>query len=237
MLTRARLRLALDCPDDALRELDEVRRRLAGHPEPALAWRSLTARVLAALGHRDQALRLAHEELQAARAWGAPGILGHALRVAGQLEGGADGLDLLREAVGILEGSPARLELAYAWAAFGAAMRRSGRRVESRELLRQALELAERCGAIALGSEVRTELLATGARPRRAMLAGVDALTPSELRVAQLAADGKSNRAIAQSLFVTLKTVEMHLAGCYRKLGISSRTELPALVGERPVAV
>ena len=139
---------------------------------------------------------------------------------------------LLREAVAVLEGSPARLELAHALAALGAATRRAGGRSEARELLRRALELAQLCGAGRLEAELRTELVAAGARPRRAMLTGVDALTPSELRVAQLAAAGKSNRQIAQTLFVTLKTVEMHLAGSYRKLGISSRSELPAILGQ-----
>src|SRR5205085_5888054 len=138
--------------------------------------------------------------------------------------------------VAVLDGSPTKLEFAHSLAALGAATRRAGQRVEARGLLRRALELGELCRADALESAVRTELIATGARPRRAMLTGVDALTPSELRVAQLAAAGKSNRAIAQALFVTLKTVEMHLAGSYRKLGISSRSELPALLGERPVA-
>ena len=249
LLTRARLWLALERPAEALLEVDEVRRRFATDSERLRAsrpralrrrgvgWRSLAARVLAARGRPDEALTLAYEEIELARSWGAPRLLGHVLRVTGLLEGGSNGRELLREAVAVLEGSPARLELAHALAALGAATRRAGQRVEARKLLRRALELAELCGADALEAELRSELVATGARPRRAMLTGVDALTPSELRVAQLAADGKSNRAIAQDLFVTLKTVEMHLAGTYRKLGISSRTELPALLGERAVAV
>ena len=70
-------------------------------------------------------------------------------------------------------------------------------------------------------------LLATGARPRRLVLSGLEALTPSERRVAEMAADGLSNRDIAQALFVTPKTVEVHLSNAYRKLDIHSRGELP----------
>jgi DNA-binding NarL/FixJ family response regulator len=90
------------------------------------------------------------------------------------------------------------------------------------------------CGAEALAEEAREELNATGARPRRTVLHGVDALTPSELCIARMAAEGLSNREIAQALFVTIRTVEMHLTHGYQKLEISSRTELPDVVGTRP---
>ena len=75
---------------------------------------------------------------------------------------------------------------------------------------------------------MRSELYATGARPRTTALDGVESLTERELRVAKLAADGQTNRDIAQILYVTPKTVEVHLSNSYRKLGISSRRELPA---------
>jgi DNA-binding CsgD family transcriptional regulator len=71
------------------------------------------------------------------------------------------------------------------------------------------------------------ELLAAGARPRRTALSGIESLTPSELRVTQLAADGMTNREIAQALFVTEKTVETHLGHVFPKLDVSSRAELP----------
>ena len=92
--------------------------------------------------------------------------------------------------------------------------------------LAAALDVAERAGARRLAETARQELLATGARPRRHYVSGVEALTPSELRVAMLAADGRSNREIAQALFVTLSTVEAHLGRAYRKLEIRSREEL-----------
>jgi len=95
----------------------------------------------------------------------------------------------------------------------------------------QALELAEACGCTPLVESVRSELYATGARPRTTALAGVESLTARELRVAMLAADGQTNREIAQALFVTPKTVVVHLSSAYRKLDIRSRRELAGALG------
>ena len=94
--------------------------------------------------------------------------------------------------------------------------------------MRAGLELAQRLGATVLADRAHEELVATGARPRRLVLSGVDSLTPSERRIAAMAAEGLSNREIAQALFVTLRTVEMHLSNAFRKLDVSSRTQLPA---------
>lgn len=102
-----------------------------------------------------------------------------------------------------------------------------GGRGEAREQLRHALELADVCRAEGLVDQVRTELYAARGRPRTTALTGLEALTPSERRVADLAAAGNTNREIAQQLFVTPKTVENHLRNAYRKLGIGSRRELP----------
>ena len=110
----------------------------------------------------------------------------------------------------------------------GAAVRRAGQQAESREIPRAALDLANRCGALALTGRARAELVAAGGRPRRLVLTGLDALTPSERRIAQLAAAGLSNRDIAQNLFITSRTVEGHLTHAYQKLAITSREQLPA---------
>jgi DNA-binding NarL/FixJ family response regulator len=126
----------------------------------------------------------------------------------------------------VLEASSARLAHAKALASLGSLLRRQRKPSEAREPLRRALELAGACGAAPLEEEVRSELHAAGARPRTTALSGVEALTASERRVAGLAADGQTNRDIAQSLFVTPKTVEVHLSNTYRKLGIRSRREL-----------
>jgi DNA-binding NarL/FixJ family response regulator len=97
----------------------------------------------------------------------------------------------------------------------------------AREPLRRALELAAACGAPALADEARSELYAAGSRPRSDALSGVAALTASERRIADLAAAGETNRDIAQALYITPKTVEVHLSNAYRKLGVRSRRELP----------
>ncbi|MDP8909772.1 MAG: helix-turn-helix transcriptional regulator, partial [Chloroflexota bacterium] len=89
-------------------------------------------------------------------------------------------------------------------------------------------ELAHICGAAPLVERAREELVATGARPRRIMRTGIDALTASERRVAAMAAEAMTNREIAQALFVTTRTVEVHLTHAYQKLDITSRDELPA---------
>ena len=226
----------------ALAHALELGQQLAafGHTNPPAsypAWRSLAALAHRALGDRDAAFALAREEVGLARAWGAPRTLGRALRIQGLIEGGGDGIELIREAVAVLEGSPARLEHAYALADLGAALRRGNHRGEARERLRDALEFAERAGANLLAEYAHQELIATGARPRRLVLTGAAALTPSERRIAAMAADGLSNREIAQALFVTSRTVEMHLSNAFRKLGVSSRTQLAAALAGEPTVV
>ncbi len=234
-LLRARSMLAAARGDHAaaLDDALELGRALAafGHVNPAASyppWRSLAAIEHHALGQTEAASVLAREEVELARAWGAPRTLGRSMRVLGLIEAGPDGTERIREAVSLLEASPARLEHAYALMDLGASLRRGNRRAEAREVLRAGLELAQRLGATVLADRVREELVATGARPRRLVLSGVDSLTPSERRIAAMAAEGLSNREIAQALFVTLRTVEMHLSNAFRKLDVSSRTQLPA---------
>jgi DNA-binding CsgD family transcriptional regulator len=234
--SKARFRMMSGDLEQGVADMVEAGRRFegVGGRNPAfMAWRSQTALGLGQLGERrDEARRLATDELELARAWGAPRALGRALRVAGLVEGGQEGLVLLREAVEVLEGSPARLELAKALTELGAALRRGKRRREARDVLRRAVELATHCGARPLAQHAETELLATGARPRRIALSGVESLTPSERRVARMAAEGLTNREIAEAVFVTPKTVEVHLSSVYRKLEISSRSQLPAMLAE-----
>jgi len=137
-------------------------------------------------------------------------------------------------------GRAALLQRARALAALGTALREDGDRVGARDPLREALDLAHRCGAGALEEEILAELRAAGARPRRRRTTGAGALTRSERRVAELAAAGRQNKHIAAELFVTLDTVEFHLRNSYRKLGIGSRRALPDALGRRvrwPLAV
>jgi class 3 adenylate cyclase/DNA-binding CsgD family transcriptional regulator len=229
LLTRAELALAADRPNEALSPLDEIDSRFTARFAGGRRWLTLKAEALVALGRPAEAADIAAAEVEHARRWGAPRAVSQALRAAaGATDDTAHRLELLREAADVIDGSPAKLERAQVLGAYGSAMRRSGKRAEARDVLRQALELAHLSGAAALESTIREEIHATGGRPRRTALTGLDALTPSEQRVARLAAAGRTNREIAEELFVTLKTVEMHLASGYRKLGIGSRTQLPA---------
>ena len=199
-----------------------------------MSWRSDAALSLAALGDRREASRLCAEEIELARQWGAARSLGIALRAAAVAEGGDRGLELLTEAVTVLRRAPARLQLARALLDLGAAHRRAGSRTRAREYLRESLDLAHALGGLALADQARQELMTAGGRPRRDAILGRDALTPSELRVAQLAVGGQTNREIAQTLFVTQRTVESHLTSTYGKLGISSRPQLRAALADGP---
>ena len=229
-LVRGRLRVAGGDVRGGLEDLlayGEGMQRLAFTGPAAGPWRSLAAIAHAQLGETRQARVLADEELELARRFDEAGTLGVALRGAGIVRGG-DGIALLREAVAALARSEARLEHARALTDLGAALRRSGARDASRGPLREALEAAQRLGASALARRAREELLASGARPRRTALHGAAALTPSQRRVCERAAQGMTNRQIAQALFITQSTVENHLRASYRKLGVAGKAGLAA---------
>ena len=161
-----------------------------------------------------------------AEAWGTAAPAAALLRARGLIAGGDEGLALLGEAVEMLEGSEAGLERLHALVDYGAALRRAARRADARKPLREALAAARRGGALALARRASDELAATGERVRPPAAGGLESLTPSERRVAAMAAEGQSNREIAQALFLTVKTVETHLSNAYRKLDIRSRHEL-----------
>ncbi len=195
-------------------------------------WRAYAAPALASLGDKQRATKLAREQLAVARRVGAPGALGMSLRTAAQAIGGDEGLALLREAVSVLERSSARLELAHALADLGAELSRSSRRIEGRDAQRRAISLAGQCGALALAESAMAGLHAGPGRRARFELTGPNALTAAERRVCRQVAGGQTNRAVAQALFVTEKTVERHLSSAYQKLGIRSRFQLASAIGE-----
>ena len=166
---------------------------------------------------------------------GGPGRWVLALRAEGLVEGGERGLGLLGESVAVLERSPAPVELARALTDYGAALRRAGQRTRARVQLERGLDLAHHWGARRIAGQARAELIAVGAKPRRDAFTGRDALTASELRVARLAAAGRTNREIAQALFITTKTASAHLSHAYRKLHVTRRGQLAeALVSKTP---
>jgi DNA-binding CsgD family transcriptional regulator len=220
---------------DELLALGEMTRSVPFDNPALFAWRRFAVDGLLRLGRNDEARELADEELELARRWGAPHELGASLRARGLVEGGQEGRRLLEEAVELLDGTEAQLQNARALIDLGAALRRDGQRTRAREVLSRGIDLAARSGVLGLVERGNEELAATGARPRRTRVGGLEALTPSERRVAELAAGNLSNKEIAQALFVTVKTVEVHLSSVYRKLELSSRRELAGALDAAPV--
>lgn len=189
-------------------------------------WRAEAALALHALGEEGEAGELIAAEVAVARRWGDPWLLGQALRAQALVGPPGERLTVLGEAVELLRASEARLELARTLLEAGIAHAEAGQPGPGREALREALELATECAAPAVADRARAALITAGGRPRRAAATGPLALTPTERRVARIAAAGVPNREIAQTLFVTEKTVETHLASAYRKLGIRARGQL-----------
>jgi DNA-binding CsgD family transcriptional regulator len=204
-----------------------------GHPalgvlNPAvLAWRSAAALSLSELGRHDEARSMADDEVRRAQKFGTARALGIALRAQALVGPPERRADRLRAALEVLAPSPARLEHARVLLDLGATIRATGQRLAAREPLLEALMWASRCGARSLERRARAELAAIGVRPTTTDRDGADSLTPSERRVVELAAAGGTNREIAQTLFVTEKTVETHLGRAFRKLNVSSRRQLP----------
>lgn len=192
----------------------------------ALSWRSGAALAHAAMGDGERARELAQEEVALARVWGAPRALGMALRAEGRVTAGAAGRTLLEEAVRVLRASPGRLELARALVDLGVVVRRQGDTASARTYLRDAVDLAQKCGSTAMAARAYSELVATSAGPRRMRQTGPTALTPTEHQVAELAARGRSDDEIASTLLMPAEGVEGVLSGIYRKLGVSGRLHL-----------
>lgn len=221
-LAEGRPSAALDLASAAGHRLHEIYD--IDHPG-LLPWRTTAALAAHHIGDHEQARRLAAAALDRARELDIPHAIGVALRVVGLVAQPTD-ITALTDAVAVLGRSPATLEHARALVDLGAALRRNGEHTACRQSLRQALAIAEQAHARPLAERARTELHALGLRPRRTAITGIDALTPAESRVALLALHGLSNRQIAQTLFITAKTVETHLARAYRKLVITNRRQL-----------
>ena len=149
-----------------------------------------------------------------ARGWGVPRSIGIALSRLGRSQRrgqSSDARGISRRA----RGHPSRLELALALGDLGSTLRRDNHRAAARDPLRRALDLAAGCRADALAKHLRAEFARGRRQARRDALRGKDALTASELRIAELAATGNTNSQIAQAIFVTPATVEKHLTSVY----------------------
>jgi DNA-binding CsgD family transcriptional regulator len=234
LIARAHALVGLGRAKDGLAAAEQAGRlgeAAFGATNPALVpWGSAAGTAAAHLGDMDAARNYCEQEVATARRWGAPYPLAAALRYRGLIEKAADGIPYFEEALDLAEATDGRLEQARTLVALGTALRVAGRRGDSRDVLRRGFELSSQIGAVALARRAQAELAAAGARPRRVETSGLGVLTPSELRVADLAAGGLSNREIAEALFVTKKAVEYHLSNVYRKLDLRGRDELSAVV-------
>jgi DNA-binding CsgD family transcriptional regulator len=191
----------------------------------------LASHVYSSLGDRERAAVEARRELEIRREFGPVPALAEALRRHASFVPAREAVTLLAEAAELAESIPNRPVLARVLASYGAALRLADRLPEARELLSRAVDLASEMGMARLLERSRRELLLAGSRPRRTRATGPTSLTDAQRDVASLAAEGLTNRQIAERLFVTIKTVETHLMAVYRKLGIRSREELALALG------
>ncbi|MFE3020801.1 LuxR C-terminal-related transcriptional regulator [Streptomyces sp. NPDC059256] len=189
-------------------------------------WLSATT-TLARLGRRSEAQDIAEQAHDRAQRWGTARALGLAKVAAANVAEGTARIDLLNEALDLLDASPARLQRAAAEYRLGRELLGRDDAPGARRHLRRAIELATRCGCSVLGARARTLLVTAGGRMPQLATAPLDSLTQSERRVAALAQRGASNKKIAETLFITPRTVEMHLTNVYRKLGVRGRAALP----------
>lgn len=236
LYARGSQRASAGDPAGALHDFLECGRRQAEREvvSPVVTpWRTAAALCCLVLGSPGQALALAEEELRLARVWGTARPVGRALRVFGTVTGGRRGLRLAEEAVRLLRESPTEVgtELVSALLAHGRALTAAGEHAHARRCLREAVERAERLGAVRLRTLAEQALRESGARRPTRAGTGAHSLTASERRIARLAADGHTNTEIAGLLHLARRTVETHLTNTYRKLGIRRRVELVASLG------
>ncbi|MHB8457375.1 MAG: helix-turn-helix transcriptional regulator, partial [Acidimicrobiales bacterium] len=231
---RGRIRLLQGRNEEALADFLEVGEILEKSAQRVsfFSWRAGAALAAHRIGDGTRARELLSADMEIAEATEIPSYVARVLRTTALVGERDEAVALLERALAVLEHSQARLEYLFALADLGAALRRAGRRGEARERLEAALDLAHRFGARLIVRQVRDELKVAGARPRHLAFSGVQALTASERRVAEMAAKPMSNRDIAQVLFVTTRAVEKHLYNSYSKLGIRTRKELAAVLGD-----
>lgn len=226
------LELSLGNPGAAHAHLQQLDRLLVSLSvgDPDLSPRAELVDVLLRLGKVEEATQTAAAYVSAAEAKGQPWARARAFRCLGLVSDDFDAPFL--KALAMHEETLDRFETARTAVAYGARLRRVGRRVDARVHLRLALDVFTGLGAEVWADSAATELDLTGERVPRRAVGGVASLTPQELQVALLLADGRTTREAAAALFLSPKTVEYHLRKVYTKLGIRSREELAGVVSQ-----
>ncbi|MFJ1747941.1 ATP-binding protein [Streptomyces sp. NPDC088116] len=235
LMARARVRTALGDRERGLIHLYRCRDSLAeaGIGNPVLApWWFDAAEALAGLGRHHEGLDILEGVEERVHRWGtkrAAGMLGMAR---GVLTRGDAGIELLTEAVNTLADSPGKLEQARAEYLLGRRLYRRGDADGARDRLRRSIDLSVLCRDKLQLDQSLPALTEAGGRLRSGTASPADALSGSERRVVEQVLAGATNREIAESLFLTQRTVEFHLTSVYRKLGIRGRQELADVLSQ-----
>jgi len=240
LVNRGLLRLAADEAEAALADLlaaGEATRKIGMVHAGAACWRWRTpaAIALARLERRDEALKLAEETLDLSYRWGTATTVGRSLVALGVALGPRTGLDRIREGVRVLEDSPNLAERVRGLLELGTELRLAGQRTDARALLRSAARIADGAGLELAARRSREQLHAAGGRARRSDV-NRNSLSPIEERIAALVIENRSNRQIAESLFLSRRTVDAHLTRILRKLSIRSRRDVAGALGMTSVA-
>jgi len=177
-------------------------------------------------GRREEGAQALEALRRSTSASGTPWALGVEARSRALLAEDDAAEPLYREAIERLERTRLRFDLARGHLVYGEWLRREGRRIEARNELRAAYESFTDFGMEAFAERSRIELEATGEHARKRTSATLDQLTAQEAQISRLAADGNTNREIAAQLFISPSTVEYHLRKAFRKLDVTSRTQL-----------
>jgi ATP/maltotriose-dependent transcriptional regulator MalT len=236
MYERGRLRLEKGDTDGALDDLLELQQReqrLGASNANTTGWRIPAVRALLRVGDLKQARKLALEHVELTVRWPCPRSHANAELLLGLTEEDRVRAEEHFTAAAQLAGTTAQLVGVEALIELGRTIRQQGERARARDPLRSAYKRADELGCVRLVRHAEAELRAARGRPPKRATAD-DELTPSELRIAELAAGGTSNREIAATLFLSVRTVETHLTSAYRRLGISSRHELADALAQAP---
>jgi DNA-binding CsgD family transcriptional regulator len=214
---------------EALEACDRATRRIEVQPAIVQAAPDLVEAYVRA-GRRDDAAEALARLEEGAERTGSAWARAAAARCRGLLAPDAELRARFEEALKLVEAVPMPFERARTQLALGERLRRAKQRAEARPPLQEALDAFERLGARPWAERARTELRATGQSSGRRSETAAEQLTPHELQIALLVAQGMTNREAAASLFLSPKTIEYHLGQIYRKLDVRGRAQLARLM-------